>query len=66
MIYYEAENDLDITTLATAPRVGTSLRTAVTSDLTLIQSGGRPRTMTGRPVTGMVKKNCNSSSFFLN
>lgn len=46
-------DDLDGSSLATAPRPGTSLRTATGGVRSQLDSGGRPRTMTGRPITGM-------------
>lgn len=48
------DDEFDTNRLATAPRPGTSLRTATAHDQKMGNSGGRPRTATGRPLTGMV------------
>lgn len=51
------DDDLDTNRLATAPRMGTSLRTAATAQSNQPLSSARPRTSTGRPLTGMVRPN---------
>lgn len=49
------ENDeFDTNRLATAPRPGTTLHTAAINETKMGKNGGRPRTSTGRPLTGMV------------
>lgn len=49
------DDDLDTAAMATAPKPGTSLRTINTGvDVLSNKGGGRPRTSTGRPVTGIV------------
>ncbi|KAJ6649815.1 Tetratricopeptide repeat protein 8 [Pseudolycoriella hygida] len=50
------DNDpFDTNQLATAARVGTSLRTATSVDSKQGVPGSRPRTSTGRPLTGMAR-----------
>lgn len=51
------ESDLDTSAMATAPKPGTSLRISTAGGDTTFgnKAGGRPRTSTGRPVTGMVR-----------
>lgn len=52
----EEDYDLDTNRLATAPRAGTSMRTPATAKLSSHEEGHvRPRTSSGRPLTGMVK-----------
>lgn len=63
---FEESDDLDTNRLATAPRPGTTLRpetNAKNPQQTLVSS--RPRTMSGRPLTGMVSKNKGMFQFFL-
>ncbi|XP_058452058.1 tetratricopeptide repeat protein 8 [Malaya genurostris] len=53
-----AEDILDTQTIATAPRPGTSIRTAAVTSATTVSgkataAGSRPRTGTGRPITGI-------------
>lgn len=52
--FADDDDDLDTNRLATAPRMGTSLRTAATAQSNQPLSSARPRTSTGRPLTGMV------------
>lgn len=62
----EENDDLDTNRLATAPRPGTTLRPETNSknpQQMLVSS--RPRTMSGRPLTGMVSKNNGMFSIFL-
>lgn len=52
-------DDLDMNRLATAPRPGTTLRPEATAKNPQQQQqriNSRPRTLSGRPLTGMVKK----------
>lgn len=53
--FADDDDDLDTNRLATAPRMGTSLRTAATAQSNQPLSSARPRTSTGRPLTGMVR-----------
>lgn len=55
--FADDDDDLDTNRLATAPRMGTSLRTAATAQSNQPLSSARPRTSTGRPLTGMVRPN---------
>lgn len=48
------DDEFDTNRLATAPRPGTSLRTATAHDHKMGKPGARPRTATGRALTGMV------------
>lgn len=56
-IYTEEDDDFDTNRLATAPRLGTTMRTAATTDPRGRKTAGaRPRTTTGRALTGMVNR----------
>lgn len=52
----EDDDDLDTNRLATAPRAGTSVRTPATAQMHphQQQNNVRPRTLSGRPLTGIV------------
>lgn len=58
MFWNLESDDMDMNRLATAPKPGTSLRsdTSLKNPQQMLVSS-RPRTLSGRPLTGMVRNN---------
>lgn len=50
----DEDDDFNTNRLATAPRLGTTMRTAAVPNPRIGTSNARPRTTTGRALTGMV------------
>lgn len=55
MFFYVLDDPLDTEILATAPKPGTSLRTASAIKAGQRTASSRPRTSTGRPLTGLAR-----------